>query len=194
MRWPFAKRTEDRQDLGERIESLAIEQASVQSYDVNRLSVAEACAGIIGRAFAAARVQGTDILTPDQLEIIGRSLVLRGEYVALITAAGLLVPCASVDVLGRDPDPMRWGYRVQYATPGGGTETMLAGAESVLHVRVGASRNAPWRGRSPLAGAMSDVELALASARAFGDELKDAAEIDSWNCRRCHGNTGHRTS
>ena len=76
------------------------------------MAVAEACAGLVGRCFAACRVDGADMLTPDQLEIIGRSLILRGEYIGLLTATGGLVPVSSADVLGRDPDSDELGLQV----------------------------------------------------------------------------------
>ena len=116
--WPF-KRPENREDLGDRVMNLALEQAATGATDINRLAVAEACAGIIGRCFAAADVEGTDAITPDQLDIMGRSLVLRGEYIGLLTSSMRIIPVSTADVLGRDPDPMAWGYRCQYATPGG---------------------------------------------------------------------------
>ena len=67
---------------------------------------------------------------------------------------------------------MSWGYRCQYMTPSAGTMTIVAPAAAVLHVRTGASRSAPWRGRSPLSGAMSDVELAAAASRSLHGEAR----------------------
>ena len=169
--WPF-KRAEAREDWGERAVADFMTEAETGGADISRLAVAEACAGIVGRCFAAARVEGADMLTPDQLEIVGRSLVLRGEYIGLLTAAGGLVPVSSADVLGGDPDPMTWGYRCQYMTPSAGSMSIVAPADAVLHVRTGASRAMPWRGRSPLSGAMGDVELAAAAARSLQGEAK----------------------
>ena len=171
--WPFKRNTvEAREDLGERVAYDFMTQAEAGGADISRLAVAEACAGIVGRCFAACRVDGADMLTPDQLEIIGRSLILRGEYIGLLTATGGLVPVSSADVLGRDADPMSWGYRCQYMTPSAGTMTLVAPAAAVLHVRTGASRSAPWRGRSPLSGAMSDIELAAAVGRSLHGEAR----------------------
>ncbi len=169
--WPF-KRTEAREDWGERIMASYMTEAETGGVDISRLAVAEACAGIVGRCFAACRVDGADMLTPDQLDILGRSLILRGEYIGLLTASGGLVPVSSADVLGRDADPMSWGYRCQYSTPSAGTMTVVAPADAVLHVRTGASRSAPWRGRSPLSGAMSDVELAAGVGRSLQGEAR----------------------
>ena len=169
--WPF-KRAEAREDWGERAVADFMTEAETGGADISRLAVAEACAGIVGRCFAACRVDGADMLTPDQLDILGRSLILRGEYIGLLTASGGLVPVSSADVLGRDADPMSWGYRCQYTTPSAGTMTVVAPAAAVLHVRTGASRSAPWRGRSPLSGAMSDIELAAAVGRSLRGEAR----------------------
>ena len=170
MRWPWSKRAaEVREDLGHAIGGRAIEIASGRDTDMRRLSVAEACAGVYSRCLAAATVEGTSLLTPDVLGMIGRALLFRGEFTAAIAADGYLIPCSSTDVIGRSPDPMRWGYRLQMNTPHG-TLTQLAPAEAVLHVRIGAGPAAPWRGRSPLAGALADGELALRCADAIKDE------------------------
>ena len=167
--WP-SKRPEQRADWGDTLVERYMIEAETAKSDISRLAVAEACAGVLGRCFTAARVDGTDLLTPDQLDIIGRSLILRGEYVALITADGYLAPASTADILGSSANPMEWIYRCQYNSPGGGSHAVVAPAESVLHVRTGASRAAPWRGRSPLLGAMSDVELTMAAARSLQGE------------------------
>ena len=171
--WPFKRNNDEvREDWGERVAYDFMTEAETGGADISRLAVAEACAGLVGRCFAACRVEGADMLTPDQLEIIGRSLILRGEYIGLLTATGGLVPVSSADVLGRDADPMTWGYRCSYSTPSAGTMTVVAPAGAVLHVRTGASRSAPWRGRSPLSGAMSDIELAAAVGRSLHGEAR----------------------
>ena len=171
--WPFKRNNDEvRGDWGERAVADFMTEAETGGADIPRLAVAEACAGIVGRCFAACRVEGADMLTAPQLEILGRSLILRGEYIGLLTAAGGLVPVSSADVLGRDADPMSWGYRCQYSTPTAGTMTVVAPADAVLHVRTGASRAMPWRGRSPLSGAMGDVELAAAAARSLRGEAR----------------------
>ena len=128
--------------------------------------------GCIGRCFTAARVDGTDLLTPDQLDIIGRSLILRGEYIALVTADGYLGSSWQPPTFSA-PVPTRWNGVTAASTTHRGVEadTVVAPADSLfLHVRTGASRSAPWRGRSPLLGAMSDVELTMTAARSLQGE------------------------
>ena len=171
MRWPWQqKRAEEREDLGNALGEFLADRAAGQPVDLARLSVAEACAGVWGRAFAAARVDGWPALNPGLLQLIGRTLLFRGEFAGALTASGMILPAASFDVVGRQADPLRWGYRLYVASPYGGSEEVLAPADSVLHVRIGETASAPWRGRSPLQGAMSDAELALAAAASIKGE------------------------
>ena len=63
----------------------------------------EMAAGTVGRGFLSCEVLGrpglVDALTPDLLEMVGRSLIRRGEFIALIdTTARRAVPTASRDV------------------------------------------------------------------------------------------------
>lgn len=111
------------------------------------------------------------MLTPDAMALIGRSLLLHGEFAGALTADGGLVPASSIDVFGNGVEPMEWRYRLFLPSPSG-SEELVAPADSVLHVRIGSNRAAPWRGRSPLAGAMSDAELALATTRGLTDEAR----------------------
>ena len=168
---PFRNAPETRQSLDTTIADAALTQAATKGADVRTLGAVEACAGIYGRAFAGSTVEGTDIFTPNDLDMIGRSLLFKGEYVALVTAEGFLVPCSNCSVLTRSPNPMDWGYWVYYATPRG-VENTVAPAQSVIHIRIGTTTSAPWRGRSPLAGAMTDAELGSLAAIALLDETK----------------------
>ena len=83
----------------------------------------EACAGTVGRDFAASEVTGPDslarALTPGVLELVGRSLIQRGEVVFLIdTTAGKLrlIPVETHDVEG-GPFPEEWEYRLTLGGP-----------------------------------------------------------------------------
>ncbi len=174
MRWPWSRQAEapaeTRADIGDSIEEWALERAAGAPADLRRLSVAEACAGVYGRAFAAARVEGADGLTPGLMDLIGRALLFHGEFIGAILADGMIAPASSADVMGRSPDPREWGYRLYVPSPYAGSEQVLAPADAVLHVRVGGTIGTPWRGRSPLKGAMSDAELALAGDLALKGE------------------------
>lgn len=172
MRWPWqAKSPAETRDLDADLAARALDIAAGQPVDMTRLSVAEACAGVYARGFAAARVEGADMLTPETMAMIGRALLFHGEFAAALTADVGLVPASSIDVFGRGTAPEEWRYRLFLPSPSG-SEEIVASADSVLHVRIGASRAAPWRGRSPLAGAMTDAELALAVATGLKGEAK----------------------
>lgn len=67
----------------------------------------EACAGLIGRAFASAEVEGppyaVDALTPDLMRLIGRALIRKGEIALAIDVREgelLLSPAADFDMGG----------------------------------------------------------------------------------------------
>ncbi len=112
--WPWNKPLETRADVSY---TDALVAALVGRVQGRSLAIAtataslEACAGLTGRAFMAAEVSGppmlTEALTPARLELIGRSIIRRGELVLMIdTTTGMLrlTPCETWDVSG-DPSP-----------------------------------------------------------------------------------------
>ena len=94
--WPFAKR-ENRQRI---------------SYADAIVAAAEAAAGIVGRALAAASVTpATAAVTADVLHTAGRELVTRGEWIGRLAfrrGALRLDPVAHWDVHGATPDEETW--------------------------------------------------------------------------------------
>ena len=85
----------------------------------------EACAGVVGRGFAAAEVGGRPMiaaaLTPDVLEMTGRALMRRGEILFYIDTAGdrlMLLPATSYNIMG-GPNPDSWEYDLMLAGPSG---------------------------------------------------------------------------
>lgn len=121
------------------------------------------CVSLWQNAFASADVIGTNFLSRNVLALIGRSLALRGEFVALIRD-DRLVPASDWETRTRDAEPV--AYRLSVPEAGGGrTETALAG--EVLHVKINADPAAPWLGVSPLrtaalsAALMHTIESAL---------------------------------
>ncbi|WP_420343521.1 hypothetical protein [Paenirhodobacter sp.] len=123
----------------------------------------QSCISLWENAFALAHVEGTRMLTRQDLATFARSIALRGEAVFLIRG-DRLVPVSGWDLSTRDSRPR--AYRLSLPEAGGGsTETVLAA--EVLHVRIGSSQQAPWAGTSPLhrssltAGMLQSVESAL---------------------------------
>lgn len=121
------------------------------------------CVSLWQNSMALAKVSGAELLGPCEMALIGRSLALRGEFVALIDG-DQLVPASDWDVRTRNSKPV--AYRLSVPEAGGGrTETALAG--EVIHFRINADPAAPWLGVSPLrtaslsAGLLHSVETAL---------------------------------
>ena len=110
--------------------------------DATALGVVETCAGLWARAFAAAE---HDTLPASVLARIGRALLLKGECVYLSTG---LVEASSWDITGGS-DPFSWQYRLDLAGPSSAT-TAKRPASSVLHFRIGETKERPWVGVSPL--------------------------------------------
>ena len=84
-------------------------------------AVLEACAGLVGRASASARVEGPDLVAsafgPRLRSMVGRSLVRSGEAVLFIDIGGgrlALHPAGDWDIEG-SYDPETWRYRLSLA-------------------------------------------------------------------------------
>ena len=142
---------------------------------VQATAALEAAAGLTGRSFAAADVDGppmfTSAISPDLLEVIGRELIRRGELVCLIdTSDGLaLWPAQSYDVDG-PPDPRRWWYRVTIGGPSHTWTQINVPADGVLHFKYGVDPAQPWRGKSPMFIAADSGRLSAETVAALADE------------------------
>ena len=103
-------------------------------------SVADAEAGLLGRAIASATVQpATEVmraLSPDRLMMAGRALIRRGELVYLIRATRtgwIPVPAETLQVFGGD-DPRSWQYVVTLTGPSN-SRTVRVSAAMAVHFR-----------------------------------------------------------
>ena len=84
----------------------------------NATAALEACAGLVGRAFASASIQGApdhviEAVSPSLLNLAGRALIRRGEILFAIDVWDgelYLRPVSSYDIHG---DYARWDYRVE---------------------------------------------------------------------------------
>lgn len=124
---------------------------------------AQSCVSMWEHGLTIADVEGTNLLDPVSLALIGRSLALRGEAMFLIDGDGL-IPCSDWDLRTKNGKPT--AYRLSISEAGGGrTETALAG--EVLHFRIGCDISAPYIGSAPLkraqltAGMLNALETAL---------------------------------
>lgn len=128
----------------------------------------QSCIGLWESGLALADVDGTDALTPRHLSLMARRLGLHGEAVFLMGDNGL-VPVAQWDLRTRDGNPT--AYRLTLPDVTGG-RSFTALADEVLHVRIGSTAEAPWRGTAPLhrasltAGLLHAIESALSEVYA----------------------------
>ena len=136
----------------------------------------EAAAGLWSRGFAVADVTPEPVarlLTRDLLADIGRSLALRGGWLAAIDlshdAQVTLTPASSWTITG-PPNRAGWVYHATFQGPTSSLTRDLKPAE-VIHVSYATEQARPWLDVSPLyASGLTSRALANLE-RALGDEL-----------------------
>lgn len=173
--WPFRGR-EKRASYTDAITQALIQQAQGSSRIITAAAVAavETAAGTVGRAMAAANVEGlpAGLITKAMLADIGRRLIRNGDVVfeIRVSAAGelQLVSAFTSEVTG-GADPMSWRYRLDIPGPSL-TPTRVRPYSSVLHFTYATDPSRPWIGVSPLAWASATGRLAGAIEQALGDE------------------------
>lgn len=179
MRWPWSRKPELRQSsYTDTLVTFLLSQAQGNPLRKPTATAAvEAAAGVVGRAFMAAEVKApswaTQALSPALLNMVGRSLIRRGEIVLAIDMAGTalrLWPVADHDVTG-GYDPDGWAYRLNLAGPSEQTTRAGVAAESVVHVQYAADPEEPWRGVGPIQAAALAGKLSAETVAALGDEL-----------------------
>ena len=171
--WTKAPATENYPDSSytDALVAALIRQVRGRTANVSLISetgALESAAGLVGRAFMAAEVSGdpmyTAALTPQVMELIGRSLLRRGDSVFYLdTSAGLTLLPAQTHSIAGGPMPSGWVYDVTLAGPGELKTLRPVRAEGVLHFRYGCDIETPWRGNAP-----------LGVARAIGDLMAEA--------------------
>ena len=179
MKWPFGNKLETRQEssYSDVLIAALVSRAQGKSLSIPTATAAlEACAGTVGRGFAAAEVTGPDSLTralsPSIMEMIGRSLIRAGELVLLIdSSSGMLrlLPAETHDVEG-GPDPSTWEYRLTLGGPSRTVTYDFVPAASVLHFRYAVDSARPWRGNGPIAVANLAGKLSAETVNALANE------------------------
>ena len=176
--WPFGNKLETRDDsYSDVLIAALVSRAQGKSLAIpSATSALDACAGLTGRGFAAAEVTGPDsltrALTPGCLELVGRSLIRRGQVVFLIdTQAGKLrlIPAETHDVEG-GPFPEEWEYRLTLGGPSRTITYDYVPAASVLHFRYAVDPSTPWRGNGPVEVAALAGRLSAETVNALANE------------------------
>ena len=198
MRWPWSKReTRDSSFTDSLIAQIVSQASSGTLARPSGTGALEASASIIARCFAAAVVSGPDhfvaALGPSTLSLIGRSLIRQGEILFAIEVRDggrvMLTPAASWDVEG-DHDPASWSYRLVLGGPSRLTTLSPVPSEGMIHVRLQADPQQPWRGVAPLASAALAGRLSAETVMALADEAsgpRGTAVADPSRWRRSEG-------
>ena len=185
MTWPWQRRTEEPENVERRsttsatdryvAAALAYASGSTSAADPALTCAAEIAANLYGRSLSAAAVTPKNSITasanPALLADIGRRLLLRGEYVALVQVElGLvtITPACDFDVTG-SYDRRSWRYRLHLPGPTA-TTIRTASAESVLHIQYSIDATSPHRGVSPLQGAGLTSAVLANLERSLGEE------------------------
>ena len=164
--WPFRK-TEERARTSTAARDYLLEQVTGSGLAPasDTLGVVEAAIGLWSRSLSSATVEpvtpATRSLKSSLLADVGRALGSSGEYLALIEvdAVGVVLRQSCNWVVSGGIDPESWRYEMELAAPGGVVQRRAQAAQ-VVHIRINARSDSPWRGVSPLASNSNTLALA----------------------------------
>ena len=168
------RKRESSDDYAGRLLEAQREYAESATSDPLAIGALEIAAGIYGRAFAAATVDGprAATLTPQLLSEMARAAIRHGEHVSVIEVSGGMVellPTSWHYVYG-DASPSTWDYQVTIPTPvGTSTRNHVPGA-GIVHLRYATDPARPWAGTSPLQWAAQTGKLAANLERVLAEE------------------------
>ena len=176
MRWPWQREVETRSDFTTLYTGAVAARADGTTPRARATAALETCAGLIGRSFAAATVEGPDQLTapltPGFMAMVGRALVRDGEMVAVIevrNGRAVLLPGSYHDVWGSH-DPASWLYRVTLNGPTSIATQEWLPHDGVVHFMHQRDPSYPWRGLAPLDSATLAGQLSASTVEALADE------------------------
>ena len=172
---PFRRRAAERRaSYADAALTAALDAATGKiSATADALAVVESCTSLIADPFLVARVSGRPI-PPGQLHQMARDLLRRGNSVwALDVVDGeleLYRACAWA-IEGNSPNPARWQYRLDIATPSA-LITRILPADSVIHILTDAPAESPWAGRAPWESAGLTARASAELEKSIGDESR----------------------
>lgn len=157
--------------------NLIVTQAGGSVATATATAALESVAGLVGRAFASARVVAPDLVAkavcPRTRQMIGRALVRQGEAMFAIDVVGIsglrLVPAADWDVVG-SYSPDSWRYSLNLAGPSRQTTRADQTPDRVAHFVWQTEPDRPWRGVSPIEAAAMAGRLSAELTNALADE------------------------
>ena len=135
------------------------------------VAVVESCSSLIADPFLVARISGRPIPI-SQLHQMARDMLRQGNSVwALDVVDGELElqRACSWAVESTSPNPARWLYKVEIATPSAMVSKVLS-ADSVIHLISDAPAESPWQGRAPWQTASLTGRAVAELEKSIGDE------------------------
>ena len=136
--------------------------------NVLRTGAVEIASGIWSRTLAAAKVDGTSVLTPAVRHMIGRQLIRNGEIVFTLDVVNgqlSIRPASHFEVLEG------YRYRCDVMHPPGRSVVRVVPAERVLHFRWATDPREPWRGIGPLSNATLLAKVAALTETKLAEDL-----------------------
>ena len=176
--WPWEKRASGgtNSSYTDALIRTIVAQAGSTVANPSATGALEMSSGVVSRAFMAAEVNGPPAvmmaLSPGTLGMIGRELIRRGEYVALVEVKNgvpVIYPSAYLTVNG-PPDPSLWTYELTLAGPDRQHSLYNVPAERVIHIRYSQDPERPWRGIGPTQAAALAGRLSAETLEALADE------------------------
>ena len=174
--WPWRGETRDDSMTDALVVQIVANASGATTANASATAALEACAGLVGRAFASATVEASaavaEALEPNMLAQMGRALVRHGEHVALIDTTGdglRLLPTQTHDV-GGQADPATWHYNITLGGPSATVKHDKTPAQSVVHLRWATDPAKPWIGVGPLQAADLAGRLSAETVAALADE------------------------
>ncbi|MDE0398484.1 MAG: phage portal protein [Candidatus Poribacteria bacterium] len=171
----FGKTEKRSADYTDEVVSAILAKAQAQNAQADSLALAaaETCRGLWIRGLLAASISGPDAVSRELLALIGCGLFRRGEFVGYLESDGANVtihPCSEWTVTG-GYDPDTWKYRV--TLPGPSETTSINGASPlrIVHIKINADPNTPWRGHGPLRSGSLTSDLAARIERQLDSEF-----------------------
>ena len=135
----------------------------------------QVAAGIIGRALAAATIEGDGGAVDSLLlETIGTDLTRNGQFLGRLVVGRrgqlrIQRAAANVSVIFGESDPETWVYWLSESGPSL-TLSQRAVASEVVNIRINSDGYQPWKGIAPLARAVASGQLAARLSASLGDE------------------------
>ena len=172
MRNPFRRETRAASSYTDTLLGLIQAGISGNTADASQVAAAEFGISYLARAFASALVAPeVPALTPPVLAAIGRQLMTRGEWAAVIDVDDGIVlrPAAHWEIDGQ-ADERTWVYTLDLPAPSGEFEEVKMRSAGVVHIRVNEAVDAPWKGRSPLQTAGLSARLLAHLETRTGEE------------------------